>query len=44
MEMSALIVDRRDSDALAIAIVLATIAVSALCCVFILHTGIVIAE
>ena len=42
--MSALAVYRRESDALAIAIVLATIAVSALCCAFLLQTGIVIAE
>jgi hypothetical protein len=41
--MSALAVDRRDPDALAIAIVLATIAVSVLCCAFLLQAGIVIA-
>jgi hypothetical protein len=42
--MSAFIVDRPESDALAIVIVLAAIAVSALCCAFLLHAGIVIAE
>ena len=42
--MSVLAVDHRDSDLLAITIVIAAIAVSALCCAFILHTGIVIAE
>jgi len=36
--------DLRDSDFFAIGIVVATILVSALCYIFILHAGIVIAE
>ena len=43
-EVSALAMDYRDSDAFAIAVVVATILVSALCYAFILHAGIVIAE
>jgi len=42
--MSAPAMDRRDSDAYAIGVVVATILVSALCYIFILHAGIVIAE
>jgi hypothetical protein len=43
-DMSAPAMDLRDSDFFGIAIVIATILVSALCYAFILHTGIVIAE
>ena len=42
--MSVLTMDRRDTDASAIAIVVATIVVSVLCYAFILHAGIVLAE
>ncbi|HUQ28931.1 MAG TPA: hypothetical protein VM051_10075 [Usitatibacter sp.] len=41
---SAIIMDFDRSDAAAIAVVLATILVSALCYAFILHAGIAIAE
>jgi hypothetical protein len=43
-DMSAPAMELRDSDFYAIAIVVATILVSALCLAFLLHTGIVIAE
>jgi hypothetical protein len=43
--MSAFAMDHRDSDAIALVIVVATILVSALCYAFIiLHVGIVVAE
>lgn len=42
--MSALAMNPRSPDAIAIAIVLVSILVSALCYAFILHVGIVIAE
>ena len=42
--MSAPAMDPRDSDFFAIGIVVATIMVGVLCYIFILHTGIVIAE